>query len=1049
MNSEVFRFVTIRPPQQQADASETLNTMVDLSGSSSPFIVSLRYFRNTGSRSNMLNTADEFIGSANFVDSARKLDQLFVGFIDRLQQLQDQNFWDAAREAFTSILGSTPADFVNTDTYTKLYEQTVNSIIAAGIQSSISAKVRSLLVKVARTLWLVRRLAEETPLSRNGFTNAPILLPGGIFPLPVADVDLKNALEEQAKANTAALAARRKRQARLAADLSSYRNTIDELLNAFQESGVQPSGTPKTRRNPAARIAAPVGFLLPDTVAKSLGDATRAIIKKAGISTTHVDVAKTVTLLDSKATKIARQLYTYTGSRGEMVRIGNKFIPRDALAGGFAFIEPDPTETRSPGPCPPVVDTTTPDDIVTVPTGHGDARILGIADLMVLEEQLLRYQLGEIAHIENVLRSEVRSRRFRTRDTTEQTVTTETEITTEKEQDLTSAERFELQTESQTIINQNASKEAGLTIHASYGPSVDATANYNTSSSTSSQQSNTASTNYAREITNKAVERVQTRTLTRRTVTTIKVIEETNQHSFDNKDGAADIVGVYRYVDKIYRAQIINYGKRLMLEFVVPEPAAFLRYALVNKPVDNVTQIEPEPPGCCLSDGKTFVPLQVADITEDYYLYWVSKYGVQDITPPPARVVIATASKKGPEKMDTVPSGGQRKINSDVLDVTIPDGYLCDHAFVNIYGATQAGLHKIVYQLQEQQGEYIEPGDDNILYSVEATPTLTVTINSFGFHNYEVMVTAFCTVSPEKFLDWQLKTFASIMSAYNDLKSAYDQAIREAKLRASDTTVTAPNPLNNAVTMQTELKKGCISLLTGQRFDLFDAVAPNVAPYGYPEIDFAEAKAEGAYISFFEQSFEWNNMVYLFYPYFWGKKADWVTIAQLADNDPLFGQFLRAGAARAQVPVRIGFEEAIITYLSTGELWAGEGTLLDSEGDGPDPLHLSIVAELRSQTGNNTVEGVGTLSVKKNSAAITGSGTVFTTEDENKRIIIGGVTYVIKTVQDSESITLATLYSGESANGLGYAVGGKLVGQPWEVKLPTDLVKLDNSLTFT
>jgi hypothetical protein len=138
---------------------------------------------------------------------------------------------------------------------------------------------------------------------------------------------------------------------------------------------------------------------------------------------------------------------------------------------------------------------------------------------------------------------------------------------------------------------------------------VDATANYNASSSTSTQQSNTAATNYAREVTNKAVDRVQTRTLTRRTVTISHVIEEVNKHSFDNKNGTADIVGIYRYVDKIYRAQVVNYGKRLMLEFTVPEPAAFIRYALINKPVDNVPQVEPDPPGYCLADGKTFVPL--------------------------------------------------------------------------------------------------------------------------------------------------------------------------------------------------------------------------------------------------------------------------------------------------------------------------------------------------------------------------------------------------------------------------------------------------------
>jgi|tagenome__1003787_1003787.scaffolds.fasta_scaffold20989986_16 hypothetical protein len=38
-----------------------------------------------------------------------------------------------------------------------------------------------------------------------------------------------------------------------------------------------------------------------------------------------------------------------------------------------------------------------------------------------------------------------------------------------------------------------------------------------------------------------------------------------NRQSFDNKDGD-NIVGIYRFVDKIYSAQIVNYGKRLMLD---------------------------------------------------------------------------------------------------------------------------------------------------------------------------------------------------------------------------------------------------------------------------------------------------------------------------------------------------------------------------------------------------------------------------------------------------------------------------------------------------
>jgi hypothetical protein len=42
---------------------------------------------------------------------------------------------------------------------------------------------------------------------------------------------------------------------------------------------------------------------------------------------------------------------------------------------------------------------------------------------------------------------------------------------------------------------------------------------------------------------------------------------------------------------------------------------------------------------------------------------------------------------------------------------------------VNIYGETQAGPHRIVFQLQEQQGEYVEPVDDGHLFYLHLQPT--------------------------------------------------------------------------------------------------------------------------------------------------------------------------------------------------------------------------------------------------------------------------------------------------------------------------------------
>ena len=55
--------------------------------------------------------------------------------------------------------------------------------------------------------------------------------------------------------------------------------------------------------------------------------------------------------------------------------------------------------------------------------------------------------------------------------------------------------------------------------------------------------------------------------------------EEVNTHGFDNTEGTEHAVGVYRWLDKLYQGQVKNYGKRLMFEMVVPEPAAFHKYA--------------------------------------------------------------------------------------------------------------------------------------------------------------------------------------------------------------------------------------------------------------------------------------------------------------------------------------------------------------------------------------------------------------------------------------------------------------------------------------
>ena len=71
------------------------------------------------------------------------------------------------------------------------------------------------------------------------------------------------------------------------------------------------------------------------------------------------------------------------------------------------------------------------------------------------------------------------------------------------------------------------------------------------------------------------------KTTKKRTSRILREFEENNKHGYDNRQGESHVTGVYRWVDKIYKNRLVNYGKRLMYEFNVPEPSRFFKKAIV------------------------------------------------------------------------------------------------------------------------------------------------------------------------------------------------------------------------------------------------------------------------------------------------------------------------------------------------------------------------------------------------------------------------------------------------------------------------------------
>ncbi len=218
-------------------------------------------------------------------------------------------------------------------------------------------------------------------------------------------------------------------------------------------------------------------------------------------------------------------------------------------------------------------------------------------------------------------------------------------------------------------------------------------------------------------------------------------------------------------------------------------------------------------------------------------------------------------------------------------------------------------------------------------------------------NSWAITVEIECRLIPETYAKWQISIFNAIMDAYNKQLAEYEEKLTTAKIQAG-VNILGNNPETNRIIERTELKRGAIELFTGQKFDTFDAMADNVSE-GYPQFNNREANAEGHYVKFMEQAFEWHNMVYLFYPYFWGRKRNWKVVKNHEDVDPLFTAFLQAGFARVVVPVRPMFTEAVLHFVKSGQVWNGsEPPLINDE------LYLSIVNEIKEaqeKTGGDDV----------------------------------------------------------------------------------------------
>lgn len=589
---------------------------------------------------------------------------------------------------------------------------------------------------------------------------------------------------------------------------------------------------------------------------------------------------------------------------------------------------------------------------------------IGVADYRKVEQELCCYVPGEVSHIENVMAKEYKERSTRNLTSTERTLESSTEREIEESNDTTTTSRHEMNSEVANVIDKDRQNNFGFNTSVSGDYSkIDFTAGAygDFSLGTSMSNSNSQAKTYAEDVTKRALERIVQKATTKRTSRILREFEENNQHGFDNREGDSHVTGVYRWIDKVYKNRIVNYGKRLMYEFMLPEPSRYYKQAILTQTEEeNASQVE------TLDRMKVEKPTAPADhgisgadsITRENYERFTSLYNIKNPEAPIDERKDITGGYNG------APGNGDKNHTFTMPgQLTVPSNYVCKtiHFTVNYhhksnvaqYGGINIAIagKTIGYPNPKGKGNKSKSGTFTNL-NIASPGSISSSTNTKKITQFALTFTCECYVSDQEMARWRESIYADILSAYEEQLRLWNESQEQEELdrvqaeqENEDGVQLASSKFNQEIVLR-EMKRLCIEMLTvpfgieqGRDFYRDGSCEPPI-----PQLKLTEQlDVYSSHVKFFEQAFDWSILSTMFYPYYWAKKCDWTSLFQAqAGDDHMFRAFLQSGMARLIVPVREGFEDAVTFFMETGKIWNGNGMVVDTD----DELYISIVDEM-------------------------------------------------------------------------------------------------------
>lgn len=540
--------------------------------------------------------------------------------------------------------------------------------------------------------------------------------------------------------------------------------------------------------------------------------------------------------------------------------------------------------------------------------------MLGVGKLKMARQHLAGYAPGELADVVNVMPRE-------RQEMQERTLTTSTERSSHLE---------EQAKQSDTSRETSASSELADTIHevmAADGMAVDmsgVTPQYGNlnllltgSGSNSRGRSAWSAADTSRmvqRLTEQAARRLGDRVSSQRGKEWQELRERRQSQLIDNT-GNERLVGVYRWIDRVVRVHVEELGARLVLAFVLEQPAQ-----------DWVAAVAAQ--GTLPLKPPTALPANYAAIQPGNYQDIGAGYGLLELeAPPPSQLVLsATISRVtlGDLSLLCVPDG--YSVASAAVTVALSDNTFnlaCSICGVDLPAssgppAPAAALAAAPTPLSVTVPACSTTGTGpavvnppNQPTSVISTVTLTGLPISTGRIPVTVMsaaplfcvtVTLTCTlIAPATgtanslLTAWQIRIYDRLQSAWQSAWKTYDAALHARIDQASAG--------HSGKVQRDTLKQACMSLLLQVSGTL------------------------GISERLLEPQLDWMHMTWQYQSPTSASGNNWpqshTSEATRPSSDRLFQHFLTAQTARVLLPVNLGWESWLLFYLQFKQLWIG------------------------------------------------------------------------------------------------------------------------------